>query len=115
MWRPKGRKAPPAVSLSHGTYSLIISTSQTMARLRTNQLERMTLVSSLTVFCGEDSRTETSQEPAGQQHPDSEHEVLLSLKERKRPFASLHDENHDSPLPETRLNEQTNKRLFCAN
>ena len=60
---------------------VLTSTSQTMARLRSNQLEQTTLVSSLTVFCGEDSRTETSQEPAGQQHPDSEHEALLSLKE----------------------------------
>ena len=38
-------------------------------------------VRSLTGFSGEDSRTEKSGEPAGQQHPDSEHEALLSLKE----------------------------------
>ena len=36
------------------------------------------VVRSLTVLSGIDSRTETSQEPAGQQHPHSEHEALLS-------------------------------------
>ena len=37
-------------------------------------------VRSLTVFSGEDLRTKTPREPAGQQLPDSEHEALLSWR-----------------------------------
>ena len=104
------------------------------------------------MFSGEDSRTEKSREPAEPQHPDFEHEALLSRRKlvnvvliddrlhhctivmryrmRTREKLSLTDsaenrafvirlnenkggaENHDSSLPETRLNEQTNKQTI---
>ena len=75
----------------------------------------------LAVHCVESAEWWRGTSP-GQLHPDSQHEALLSWKElscnvvcwlttvctivweRGRAF-------HDSPLPETRLNERTNKRM----
>ena len=83
-------------------------------------------VRSLTVLSGEDSRTETSQESAGQQHqiPNMKHSSgernlvnVVFIDDRMHDRNSFEDENeggaesdrafHDSPLPaETRLNER---------
>ena len=43
------------------------------------------------------------------------HSRFANENEGRREELSLNDSVNDSPLPETRLNEQTNERLFLAN